>query len=320
MQNAGDSGQQMGGGLGERSGGPPLAVNYRGNNVSFAPVSQPGSQHPARSMSAQLMTPRPMMPLHAAADPWAPRGYRAEPPMHFVSPMPMQQAWHQPEPTAHYFSPVQQQQMQQAAGGNSEAQRLDEMRMPACTPGRSIRTQATMGSGTVTSTEIADRLDHIRGRLAAGDFHFPNGGQQLHDLLEAMAGQVREAESDDELGDVVEAEPEANWIFGWKQKGRTAVERARLVFDAKSVKGGFDELTFSDVAKTMHWKALLHTALVDEADVIETCDIENAHQSTKIGPMENPIYTHGIPGMQEWVTRPDGTKVKAMLRWNNYLN
>jgi hypothetical protein len=97
------------------------------------------------------------------------------------------------------------------------------------------------------------------------------------------------------------------------------VSKARLVWahNAGTQPGGseFEQNTMSNVAKSLHWKALIHTALVDGAH-IKRLDISNAHQSSRRGPTDPPAYSYPIPGCP--MHTPDG--VEANMQWLNMLN
>ena len=60
--------------------------------------------------------------------------------------------------------------------------------------------------------------------------------------------------------------------------------KARLVWahNAGTQPGGseFEQNTMSNVAKSLHWKALIHTALVDGAS-LKRLDTSNSHQSSR---------------------------------------
>ena len=61
------------------------------------------------------------------------------------------------------------------------------------------------------------------------------------------------------------------------------VEKARLVYNYASDNGEvFQELSYSNVTKPLHWKAFIHASLVDGATIYRR-DVVNAHQSVRRG-------------------------------------
>ena len=89
------------------------------------------------------------------------------------------------------------------------------------------------------------------------------------------------------------------WVFDYKvDENGDPLEKARLVWahNEGSRPGGaeFRPLTMSNVVKPMHWKMLIHVALVDGAK-IKRFDIANAHQSSRRSPNDPPAYSYPIP-------------------------
>ena len=78
------------------------------------------------------------------------------------------------------------------------------------------------------------------------------------------------------------------WVYTYATNAEgDLVYKARLVWahNAGTQPGGseFEQNTMSNVAKALHWKTLIHTALVDGANITRL-DISNAHQSSRRGP------------------------------------
>ena len=106
------------------------------------------------------------------------------------------------------------------------------------------------------------------------------------------------------------------WVFTYKPVGDDPGERARLVW-AHSPKcdGAFTEITFSNVVRPLHWKTLLHLAFSEGATACRR-DISNAHQSIRVGPDREPIFSYPIPGGKIY----DAQGRPAYIQWLNYLN
>jgi hypothetical protein len=82
------------------------------------------------------------------------------------------------------------------------------------------------------------------------------------------------------------------WVFDYKTDDNgDPLEKARLVWahNEGNRPGGteFRPLTMSNVVKPMHWKMLVHVAMVDGAK-IKRFDIANAHQSSRRSPNDPP--------------------------------
>ena len=94
------------------------------------------------------------------------------------------------------------------------------------------------------------------------------------------------------------------------------VEKARLVYNYASDNGEvFQELSYSNVTKPLHWKAFIHASLVDGATIYRR-DVVNAHQSVRRGADLEPCYTFGIPG----ISMLDESGCECDIMWFNYLN
>ena len=108
-----------------------------------------------------------------------------------------------------------------------------------------------------------------------------------------------------------------SWVFKYsKGDDGMPVEHARLVYNHSAKNGEiFQELSYSNVCKPLHWKAFLHASIVDGATLYRR-DIVNAHQSVRRGPDLEPAYSYGIPG----IDLLDEEGQPADLLWLNYLN
>ena len=110
------------------------------------------------------------------------------------------------------------------------------------------------------------------------------------------------------------------WVFDYKvDENGDPLEKARLVWahNEGCRPGGaeFRPLTMSNVVKPMHWKMLIHVALVDGAK-IKRFDIANAHQSSRRSPNDPPAYSYPIPDCPMYTA--DGQE--ANVQWMNMLN
>eukprot|EP00966_Prymnesium_polylepis_P189310 4385927-Prymnesium_polylepis.1 len=103
--------------------------------------------------------------------------------------------------------------------------------------------------------------------------------------------------------------------LGWVFKYKGSEEHARLVYQYSKHNSSFEALTFSNVAKPLHWKRMLHLGLTDGASC-ERIDIVNAHQSVRISPADDSVYTNGFPGIPKMAA--DGSE--GFIKWNNMLN
>ena len=110
------------------------------------------------------------------------------------------------------------------------------------------------------------------------------------------------------------------WVFDYKTDDNgDPLEKARLVWahNENNRPGGseFKPLTMSNVVKPMHWKMLIHVALVDGAK-LKRFDIANAHQSSRRSPNDPPAYSYPIPDCPMYTA--DGEE--ANVQWMNMLN
>jgi hypothetical protein len=108
-----------------------------------------------------------------------------------------------------------------------------------------------------------------------------------------------------------------SWVFKYGEgPDGMPVEKARLVYNYASDNGEvFQELSYSNVTKPLHWKAFIHASLVDGATIYRR-DVVNAHQSVRRGPDLEPCYTFGIPG----ISMLDESGCECDIMWFNYLN
>jgi hypothetical protein len=111
-----------------------------------------------------------------------------------------------------------------------------------------------------------------------------------------------------------------SWIYDYRVDANGELEeRARLVWNhnEKTKPGGseFKCLTMSNVVKPMHWKMLVHTALVDGAK-IERFDISCAHQSSRRSPNDPEAYSFPVAGFPMFTANGE----EANIQWLNMLN
>ena len=155
-------------------------------------------------------------------------------------------------------------------------------------------------------------------KLIANGPRFEQAMETFMDRVESVDGRMTVAP------EVTIGHPKSSvsWIFSYgNDEKRDLVEKARLVWNHRegSEPGGgvFSELTASNVARPLHWKALVHVAMTEGAE-LGRLDITNAHQTTRRGPEAPMAFSRKIPGMEHRERLPDGSQ--GLSQWLNYLN